>query len=123
MHVAKFCSLEWITGNNAEFITRKPGEKKPTAASKEYRRNPDGTIVYMVPKPAIYRLTLRKEDGTLISEDVYGIIKYYKHNVRITKNFRAKFEEFMSTRCYCVEDNGFIKGVYDGVEEFLRCYN
>lgn len=119
--IAKFCSLEWKK-SDVEFITRKPGEKKPTTTCKEYKRNADGSVVYMVTKPNEYVLTLQTEDGKQVSQDVYGVIKYYNHNVRITKNFRAKFESFMRTRNYSVDDNGFIRGIYDGVEAFLRDY-
>lgn len=119
--LAKFCSLEW-KDSSTEFITRKPGEKKPTTTCKVYKRNPDNSIVYMVNKPNVYLLTLKKKDGTFVSEDIYGVIKYNNHRMRITKNFRAKFEAFMSARSYSVDDNGFIRGIYDGVEDFFRNY-
>lgn len=119
--LANFCSLEW-KDSSTDFITRKPGEKKPTTTCKEFKRNPDGSIVYMVTKPNIYLLTLKKEDGTLVSEDVYSVIKHYNRKVRITKNFRTKFEAFMRTISYSVDDNGFIRGIYDGVEDFFRDY-
>ena len=119
--LAKFCSLEW-KDSSTEFITRKPGEKKPTTTCKEYKRNADGSVVYMVTKPNAYLLTLKKEDGSVVTEDVYGVIKFYNRKVRITKNFRAKFEAFMSTRSYSVDDNSFIRGLYNGVEDFFREY-
>ena len=119
--IANFCSLEW-KDSSTEFILRKPGEKKPTTTCKEYKRNPDGSVVYMVTKPNVYLLTLKKEDGSLVSEDVYGVIKYYNRKVRITKNFRTKFESFMRTRSYSIDNTGFIRGIYDSVEVFLRDY-
>ena len=119
--LANFCSLEW-KDSSTEFITRKPDEKKPTTTCKVYKRNPDGSVVYMVNKPNVYLLTLKKEDGTHVHEDVYGVIKYYNRNVRITKKFREKFEAFMSTRSYSVDNTGFIQGIYDGVQDFFRDY-
>lgn len=119
--LANFYSLEW-KDSSTEFISRKPGEKKPTTICKEYKRNPDGSVVYMVTKPNVYLLTLKKEDGSLVSEDVYGVIKYYNRKVRITKNFRTKFESFMRTRSYSIDNTGFIRGIYDSVEVFLRDY-
>lgn len=120
--IAKFCSLEWKK-SDIEFVLRKLGEKKPTTTCKEYKRNTDGSIVYMVTKANEYVLTITAENGQKFSEDVYGVIKYYNHNVRITKNFRIKFENFMRTRNYTVDNNGFIRGIYDSVEVFLRDYN
>ena len=58
--LANFYSLEW-KDSSTEFISRKPGEKKPTTTCKEYKRNPDGSVVYMVTKPNVYLLTLKKE--------------------------------------------------------------
>ena len=75
----------------------------------------------MVPKKSEYLLILKEEDGTVVSEDVYGVIKYYNPTVRITKKFREKFENFMRTREYSVE-NGFIYGVYNSVEAFFQMY-
>lgn len=117
--IAKFYSLEWKK-SDVEFIVRKPGERKPTGTCKEIKRNGDGSIVFMIPKRNQYILTVKTENGNFFSEDVYGVIKYYNHDVRITKNFRASFESFMRTREYIVEDNGFIRGIYNGVEEFIR---
>ena len=117
---ANFCSLKWNNSGGVNFVTRKPGEKKPTTTCKEYKRNPDGSIVYMVPKSNEYILTLRKEDGTFVTEDIYGVIKYYNRKVRITKNFREKFEAFMRMQSYSIDDKGFIRGIYDSVEKFFR---
>jgi hypothetical protein len=117
---AKFCSLKWNNSGGANFVTVKPGEKKPTTTCKEYKRNADGSITYMVPKSNEYVLTIQKEDGSFISEDIYGVIKYYARTVRITKNFRIKFEDFMRQQSYSIDDNGFIRGVYDSVEKFFR---
>ncbi len=119
--IANFCSLEWKK-SDTEFVVRAPGEKKPSGYCKEFKRNPDGSTVYMIPKNNVYILTLKTEDGNLVSEDVYGVIKYYKHDVRITKNFRERFEAFMRTRKYEVESNGFIRGIYDGTQEFFESY-
>ena len=117
--IAKFYSLEWKK-SDVEFIVRNPGEKKPAGFCKEFKHNDDGTIVYMVPKKNQYILTLETENGDFVSEDVYGVIKYYKHDVRITKRFREKYKSFMRTRNYQVEANGFIRGIYDGTEEFIQ---
>lgn len=119
--IAFFSSMEWKKSDKPDFITRKPGEKKPTTTCKEFKRNLDGSIVYMVPKKSEYLLILRVEDGTVVAEDVYGVIKYYNPTVRITKKFREKFESFMSTREYNIE-NGFIYGLYSSVEVFFQMY-
>ena len=117
--VAKFYSLEWKK-SDVEFIVWKPGEKKPAGFCKEFKRNADGTIVYMIPQKNMYILTLQTKNGNFVSEDIYGVIKYYKDNVRITKNFRKQYESFMSTREYEVEATGFIRGIYDGTKEFFE---
>ena len=119
---ANFYSLQWEKSGGVEFITRKPREKKPTTTCKEYKRNADGSIVYMVTKANQYILTLQKEDGSFVSENIYRILKYYNRNVRITKNFREKFEAHMRIQRYSVDNNGFISGVYNSVEEFFRQY-
>lgn len=114
---AEFYSLEWKKGENG-FVERKVGEKKPSGFVKEIRRYED-KVVYLVPKKTEYILTVRTEDGKFYTEDVYGIIKYYTDNVRITKNFRIKFENFMRMQRYAVDNTGFIKNVYSSVEAFL----
>lgn len=119
--IASFCSMEWKKSGKPDFITRKPGEKKTTTTCKEFKRNSDGSIVYMVPKKSEYLLILKVEDGTVVSEDVYGVIKYYNPTVRITPKFREKFENFMRTREYSIE-NGFVYGVYNSVESFFQTY-
>lgn len=120
--LATFYSLEWKK-SDVEFITRMPKEKKPSGFCKEYKRNEDGSIVYMVPKRNQYILTLQTEDGNLVSEDIYGIIKDAKFDVRITKNFRIRFEDFMRTREFSVEERtGFIRGLYgdNGIKSFFK---
>ncbi len=120
---ANFYSLKWNKSGGAKFVTTKPGEKKPTTTCKEYKRNPDGSITYMVPVSNEYILTIQKDDGSLISEDIYGVIKYFARTVRITQNFRTKFEDFMRQQSYSVDNNGFIRGVYDSVEKYFRYQN
>ena len=117
---ADFCSLKWDNSGGVEFVTKKAGEKKPTTTCKEYKRNADGSITYMVPKSNKYILTLTKEDSTTVTEDIYGVIKYFKRNIRITKKFREKFEAFMRTRSYSIDSKGMIRGIYNSVEEFFR---
>ena len=119
MH-AYFCSLQWDNSGGVEFVTSKVGEKKPSTTCKEYKRNANGSITYIVPKTNKYILTLTKEDGTTVSEDIYGVIKHFKHNVRITKKFREKFEAFMRTRSFSIDSKGMILGIYNSVEEFFR---
>lgn len=116
--IAEFYSLERKKGENG-FVERKVGEKKPSGFAKEIRRYED-KVVYMVPGKTQYILTVKAEDGTLYTEDVYGIIKYYSRDVRITKNFRTKFENFMRAQQYTVDDHGFIKNVYNSIETFLK---
>lgn len=121
MH-ATFYSLEWKKSGDAEFITRKPNEEKPTGTCKVYKHNEDGSVVYMITKKGQYILTLQTADGKFVYEDIYGIIKYYKYNVRITKNFRERFEAFMRTREFSVDDDtGFIRGLYgdNGIQAFF----
>lgn len=122
MH-ATFYSLEWKKGGDAEFITRKPKEKKPSSQCKIYKRNEDGSIVYMLPKKSQYILTLQLEDGTFVSEDIYDTIKDANYEVRITKNFRTRFEAFMRTKEFRVEKRtGFIFGIYgdNGIKAFFQ---
>ena len=120
--VATFYSMEWKKSDKPDFITRKPGEKKPTSNCKEFKRNSDGSIVYMIPKKSEYILILQAVDGTIVSEDVYGVIKYYNPNVRITKKFRENFERFMRTREYSIDEKGMIRGIYNSVEVFFQIY-
>ena len=117
--VAKFYSLEWKK-SDVEFIVRNPGEKKPSGYCQEFKRNADGSIVYMIPQKNMYILTLQTEDGKLVSDDVYGVIKYYNPNIRITKSFRKRYENFMRTQEYEVESNGFIRGIYNSTEAFIQ---
>ena len=115
---AGFYSLEWKKSENG-FVERKVGEKKPSGFVKEVRRYED-KVVYLVPGKTEYILTVKAEDGKLYTEDVYGIIKYYSRDVRITKNFRTKFENFMRAQRYTVDNHGFIKNVYNSIETFLK---
>lgn len=116
--VAVFCSLEWKK-SETEFVERKPKEKKPSGFVKEIKRKPDGTIVYMIPPRNQYILTVKADDGRYYTEDVYGIIKYYDENVRITKNFRIKFEQYMRTMEYSIDERGIMVGIYKTIRAFV----
>ena len=72
---ATFYSLEWKKTGNAEFITRKAKEPKPTSTCKVYKQNEDGSVVYMVTKSNQYILTLKTAAGKLVSEDIFSVIK------------------------------------------------
>lgn len=115
---AEFCSLEWKKSEN-EFVERKVGEKAPSGFVKEIRRDAL-KVVYMIPGKNQYILTVKAEDGKLYEEDVYGIIKYYDSSVRITKNFRIKFEAFMAMQQYVVDERNFIRNLYPSVESFIK---
>lgn len=117
--LARFYSLEWKK-SDVEFIVRSVKEKKPSGYCKEFKRNADGSIVYMIPKKNMYILTLLTEDGNLVSDDVYGVIKYYNPSARITKTFRERYESFMRTQEYEVDSNGSIKGIYNSTEAFIQ---
>lgn len=115
---AIFYSLEWKK-SEANFIEQKATQRKPSGYAKEIRRYED-KVVYMIPEKNQYILTVQAENGQLYSEDVYGIIKYYKRNVRITKNFRIKFEDFMRTQDYSIDNHGCIQKLYLSIETFLK---
>ena len=96
--------------------------KKPSSNCTVFKQNNNGTIVYIIPQKSQYILTLKTENGNFVSEDIYGILKYYNPKVRITKIFRERYENFMSTREYYIEDNNFIRGLYESTEEFFLNY-
>lgn len=118
--LAQFYSLEWKKGE-PKYVWLKESEKKPSSLEKIVKRK-DGNVCYVVPVKNQYIITVRAENGKFYQEDVYGIIKYFSENVRITKNFRIRFEAYMSKVTYSVNEHGFIYGLYKLVEDFLNVW-
>ena len=112
----KYVSLLWIPAGT-ECVERKVGERAPRGAIKVVRSYRDKTV-YLIPKKATLMLTVRGEDGKVYEEDVYGIVKYYKQNVRVTDAFRKKLEEYLKAYEWEV-DGSCISNLYSCIREYL----
>lgn len=109
-------SLLWTTAGT-EIVERKVGEKAPRGVISIVRQDKNG-VAYLVPTKARWMLTVEDEEGKTYEEDIYGIVKYYDSNKRVTKTFRAKLEEHIKS--YGLEVDGrYFTNLYKCIREFL----
>lgn len=113
---AEYVSLLWNPAGT-EIVERKVGERAPRGVIKVMWQDKTKTT-YLVPTRATWMLTVKDEEGKVYEEDIYGIVKYYKQNVRVTINFRKKLEEHLMTYEFEV-DGKFFKNLYKCIQEFL----
>ena len=113
----EYVSLLWNPAGR-EAVERKIGEKPPLGVIKILRQYKTKTV-YLVPKKATWIITVRGENGALYKEDIYGIVKYYKPEIKVTASFRKKLEDYMREYPFEVDENYF-HNLYKGVEEFLK---
>ena len=113
---AKYVSLLWNPAGT-EIVEQNVGERAPRGVIKVVRQD-KAKIAYLVPTKATWMLTAEDEDGKVYEEDIYGIVKYYKQNVRVTVNFRKKLEEHLKTYEFEV-NGGYLKNLYKCIREYL----
>ncbi len=113
---AKYVSLLWIPAGT-EIVERKVGERAPRGVIKVVWQDKTKTA-YLVPTKATWMLTVEDVESKVYEEDVYGIVKYYKPNVRVTINFRKKLEEHLKIYEFEV-DGRYFKNLYKCIQEYL----
>ena len=113
---ARYVSLLWIPAGT-EVVERKVGENAPRGVIRILRQDKT-KIAYLVPTKAKWMLTAEDENGNVYEEDVYSIVKYYEHGLRVTKKFREKLEKHMKDYEFEVE-KGVFKNLYKCIREFL----
>ena len=112
----KVVSLLWSSAGT-EIVERNVGEKAPRGVIKILGQN-NKKVSYLVPTKATLMLTVKDDEGNVYEEDVYGILKYYNQNIRVTINLRKRLEEHL--KGYPLEVDGrFFTNLYKCIKEFF----